>query len=233
MATSRYITNIIPTIAPRLPAAPVEYDPRFIEQYSNVLRLYFNGIDTTFGGLLGSPSNNSGLLPGGSYLNFPYAAIQRTTDKTFTANTATEITFDQNDYLNSCENDGTNGILVQRAGIYNYQFSVQYSNTDSQTHTAWVWLRVNNTDVPGTGSQFSVPSKHGSTNGHLIAAANFYVELQAGDYVKMFAAVDVAYVPTVTQGIFMESYPAQTTPFAMPAIPSVVATLSFVSSVPT
>ena len=55
MATNRLITNIIPTVAPRLPAATVEYDHRFIEQYSNILRLYFNGIDTTFGGLLGSP----------------------------------------------------------------------------------------------------------------------------------------------------------------------------------
>ena len=50
MATNRLITNIIPPIAPRLPAATVEWDHRFMEQYSNVLRLYFNGIDTTFGG---------------------------------------------------------------------------------------------------------------------------------------------------------------------------------------
>lgn len=226
MATSRYITNIIPTIAPRLPAAPVEYDPRFIEQYSNILRLYFNGIDTTFGGLLGSPSNNSGLLPGGSYLNFPYAAIQRTTDKTFTANTATQITFDTNDFLNACVNDGTDGIRVNVAGVYNYQFSAQFANTDTQIHAAWVWLRINGVDVPGTGSRFDVPSKHGSSDGYLIAACNFYVQLNAGDTIEKWAAVSNA-------GVYMEAYPAQTTPFAMPSIPSVVATLSFVSSVPT
>ena len=33
------------SIAPRLPAAPTEYDPRFMEQYSNILRLYFNQLD--------------------------------------------------------------------------------------------------------------------------------------------------------------------------------------------
>ncbi len=226
MATNRLITNIIPTVAPRLPSAPVEYDHRFQEQYSNVLRLYFNGIDTTFGGLLGSPSNGSGLHPGGAYLNFPYAAIQRTTDKTFTANTVTQITFDTNDYLNDCANDGTDGIVVNTAGIYNYQFSVQWANTDSQEQDAWIWLRKNGSDVAGTGSQFTIPSKHGSVDGHLIAAANFYVDLNAGDYVTMYAAVS-------STTVFMEHKVAITSPFAMPSVPSVVATLSFVSSVPT
>mgnify|MGYP003350956413 FL=1 len=149
MATNRLITNIIPTVAPRLPAATVEYDHRFMEQYSNVLRLYFNGIDTTFGGLLGSPSNGSGLHPGGGYLNFPYASVQRTTNKTFTANTATLVTFDQNDYLNDCTNTGTDGILAKAAGIYNYQFSVQWANPDTQIHTGYIWLRVNGVDEIG------------------------------------------------------------------------------------
>ena len=213
---------IIPAV-PNLPLGPEQYSRRFIDQNSNVLRLYFNQLKNALAALFGTR--------GGAYLDYPYASVQRTTDKTFTANTATEITFDQNDFLNGCANDGTNGILVSESGLYNYQFSVQYSNTDSQTHTAWVWLRVNNTDVAGTGSQFTIPSKHGSTNGHLIAAANFYVELEAGDFVQMFAAVDVPYVPAVSQGVRMEAYSAITTPFAMPAIPAVVATLTFVSSV--
>ena len=217
------MTALVQVAPPRLPTAPQQYDTRFHDLHSDVLRLYFTQLGNNVNALTGTR--------GGQYVNNPYAAIQRTTDKTFTANTATEITFDQNDFLNGCANDGTNGILVSESGLYNYQFSVQYSNTDSQTHTAWVWLRVNNTDVAGTGSQFTIPSKHGSTNGHLIAAANFYVELVAGDFVKMFAAVDVPYVPAVTQGVLMEAYPAITTPFAMPAIPSVVATLTFVSSV--
>ena len=226
MATNRLITNIIPPVAPRLPAGPVEYDHRFMEQYSNILRLYFNGVDTTFGGLLGSPSNGSGLHPGGGYLNFPYAAIQRTTNKTFTANTATLVTLDQNDYLNDCTNTGSDGILVNVAGVYNYQFSVQWANTDTQIRQGWIWLRVNGVDVAGTASRFDVPAKHGSSDGYLIAAANFYVKLNAGDHVDLYAAVDNA-------ALYMEAYPAQVSPWPMPSIPSVVATLSFVSSVPT
>ena len=224
MATPKRITRLVTPIAPRLLGAPVEYEARYFEQYSNALRLYFNGIDTTFSGLLGSPKTGTTLRPGGSYLNFPYAAVQRTTDQTFAVNTATLITFDETDFLNDCRNDTTNGLYVNNAGIYNYQFSVQWRNTDSQEHDAWIWLRVNNVDVPGTASQFSVIARHGSVDGAVIGAANFFVELQANDTVEMWSAVS-------NTNVRMDAAAAQTSPFAMPAIPSVVATLSFVSSI--
>lgn len=210
---------------PNLPLATAEYERRYQDQFANVLRLYFNRLQNALATLFNRL--------GGSYLNFPYAAIQRTTNVLFTANTATQITFNQNDFLNGCANDGTDGIVVQEAGIYNYQFSAQFANTDSQIHAAWIWLRVNGVDVPGTGSRWDITSKHGSSDGYVIAAANFYVELNTGDSVSMYAAVSQAYVPTVSQGIYMEAYAAQTSPFALPAIPSVVATLSFVSALPT
>lgn len=213
--------------APQLPVAPGQYTSQERDKYSNILRLYFNQIDNVFEGLL------DGEGAGGKYLLFPYAAIQRTTDKIFTANTATQVTFDTNDYLNGCENDGTDGIRVQQPGVYNYQFSIQFSNTDSQIHAAWIWLRKNGTDVPGTASRWDITAKHGSSDGYVVAAANFFVDLQAGDTVEMWAAVSQAYVPSVSAGVYMEAYPVQTTPFAMPAIPSVVATLSFVSNLST
>ena len=201
---------------PNLPLAPGEYAAQYHEQLNNVLRLYFNQLSNTEGALL-APT-------GGRYLNNPYAAIQRTTDKSFTANTATQITFDQNDFLNGCANDGTDGIAVSCSGIYNYQFSTQFKNTDSQIHSAWIWLRVNGVDVSGTGSKFDVISSHGGTPGYVIGACNVYVQLSAGDTVEMWAAVD-------NVAVTFEAEPASTSPFAMPAIPSVVATLSFVSSV--
>ena len=212
--------RLSPSRAPQLPVAPNQYGQQERDKYSNVLRLYFNTIDTLFANLL----NGEGA--GGKYLLFPYAAIQRTTDKTFTANTATQITFDQNDFVNGTANDGTDGISVSQPGIYNYQFSAQFANTAAATHTAWIWLRVNGVDVPGTGSKFDVPPKHGSSDGYLIAACNFYVELQATDTVEMWAAVE-------DTSVYMEAYAAQVSPFAMPSIPSVVATLSFVSNLAT
>ena len=201
---------------PRLPNAPTTYETRFHDFHSDVLRLYFQQLSSLVGTVVGPR--------GGQWLNFPYAAIQRTTDKTFTANTATQITFDQNDFLNGCANDGTDGIRVSQSGIYNYQFSVQLENTDTQIHSAWIWLRVNGVDVPGTGSKFDVISSHGGTPGFVIAACNFYVSLQAGDTVEMWAAAS-------NVAVTFDATAAQTSPFAMPSIPSVVATLSFVSSI--
>ena len=215
MATN--LRNQLQTVVPpRLPAAPVEYSQRYGDDLTNVLRLFFNQLSNGLASVL-APE-------GGKYINNVYAAIQRTTDKTFTANTATQITFDQNDYINGATNDGTDGIRVNQAGIYNYQFSVQWKNTDSQEHDAWIWLRVNNVDATGTASQFSVIARHGSVDGAVIAAANFFVELQAGDTVEMWSAVS-------NTNVRMDASAAQTSPFPMPAIPSVVATLTFVSSI--
>lgn len=207
---------------PALPQAREEFDRPYQDQLNNVHRLFYNRLTQSYNALISPPLGAD--LPGGGYLYFPYAAIQRTTDKTFTANTATQITFDQNDFLSACTNDGTDGIAVSRAGLYNYQFSVQLKNTDTQIHSAWIWLRINNTDVAGTGSKFDVISSHGGTPGYIIAACNFYVQLDVNDTVEMWAAVsDVA--------VTFEAEAAQTSPFPMPAIPSVVATLSFVSAV--
>lgn len=203
--------------APNLPLAGQQFTPQYQDQLNNVLRLYFNRLGGNVNSLIGAL--------GGQYLEFPYAAIQRTTDKTFTVNTATQITFDQNDYLNGCANSGTDGIVVNQSGIYNYQFSTQFRNTNSQIHSAWIWLRKNGTDILGTGSKFDVTGSHGSVDGFVIGAANFYVELLAGDTVEMWAAVS-------NVAVSFDATTAQVSPFAMPSIPSVVATLSFVSALP-
>ena len=216
-------------VAPSLPIPPEQYTRLRFDTFNNVLRLYFNQIDSTVGAMIGGT--------GGSYLSFPYAAVQRTTDFNFvTANTPTRVTFNQNDFLNGCANPGTaagrNGIQVDYTGIYNYQFSVQFANTDSQAHAAFIWLKVNGTDYAGTGSKFDVPSKHGASDGYLIAACNFYVSLDPSDTVELWAAATQV-ENGVTDGVYMEAYAANAAGFTMPAIPSVVATLTYVSTQPT
>lgn len=210
------MTKLLNQVAPpALPLAREQYDRPYQDQLNNILRLYFTQNSANLNSLVGTS--------GGRFLQFPYAAIQRTTDKTFTANTATQITFDQNDYLNGCVNDGTDGIAVEFTGLYNYQFSTQFRNADSQIHSAWIWLRVNGVDVPGTGSKFDVTERHGGVDGFVIGAANFYVDLVAGDTIEMWAAVS-------DTNVTFDAAAAQTSPFAMPAIPSVVATLTYVST---
>jgi hypothetical protein len=230
MATNRLITNIIPTIAPRLPAATVEYDHRFIEQYSNILRLYFNGIDTTFGGLLGSPSNGSGFLPGGSYLNFPYGAFSSGVTQTATANTATLMTLNTTDFSNNVSISSSK-ITVSGAGIYNLQFSVQLENTDNAPQDVYIWLRQGNdggaaTDITGSTGVVGMPARKAVGDPfHAIYGWNYYLNMAANDYVQI-------YWSTTNANVSIKYYPASGTP-TKPSTQSVVATLSFVSSVPT
>ena len=47
IVTSEYVLN--QAVAPRLPAATLEYDVNYINQLNNVLRLYFNQIDNILG----------------------------------------------------------------------------------------------------------------------------------------------------------------------------------------
>ena len=112
-----------------------------------------------------------------------------------------------------------NAAVAEVAGTYNIQFSIQVENTSTSIETVYIWLRKNGVDVVGTGSKFDVNAKHGSSNGYLVPVANFFVYLAAGDSISLAAAVTNT---TVT----FEAYSAQTTPWAMPAIPSNVMTVS-------
>lgn len=207
---------------PDLPNPQDRYDRLTVAQTNGLLRTFFLRLSAALSDLFGTR--------GGRFINMPYGAVQRNTDFKFTtANTATLVTCTTVDYLNGMTLDTSDGLHVIQSGIYNYQFSVQMANTDSQIHTAYIWLRVNGTDVAGTGSKFDVPSKHGSSDGYLIAACNFYVDLNVDDHVELWAAADQIET-NVTDGIYFEAYAAQTSPFAMPTVPSVVATLSFVSN---
>jgi hypothetical protein len=61
IVTSEYVLN--QTVAPRLPAATQQYDPNYINQLNNVLRLYFNQIDN----ILGQMKASSDIPPTTNY----------------------------------------------------------------------------------------------------------------------------------------------------------------------
>ena len=83
--------NIIrPPKAPNLPVGPTDYSQQYQDQFSNVLRLYFNQLDNWFASV-----NAEG---GGKYLRFPYGAFQDGTTQTIPANTAQVMRFNQTDF---------------------------------------------------------------------------------------------------------------------------------------
>lgn len=213
-----------PTKGPNLPVPPIGYSQTYLSVLLNVLRLYFNQIDGVFRSVLG--------IRGGQYISNPYGAVSSSVDQEATANnTPTVVTFNTIDASNGITLGGTTKFTVAQDGIYNYQFSIQFVNTDSQAHNTWVWLRKNGEDIPSTGSKYDVPSSHGSSDGYLIAVCNFFLELKANDTVELvWASTVVNITSTAQKGVYLEGYTAATSPFTVPAIPSVVATLSFVSA---
>ena len=211
--TANYIRKVEP---PALPQATEEYARSYQDQSNNVLRLFFNRLTASLNAILS--------VNGGANIQFPYGAFQSSVDQTAVVNTATAMTFNVTDYSNDVSVVSSSKITVTTAGIYNLQWSGQFENADTQLHDASVWIRLNGADVVGSNSLVSVPNKHGGVNGHTIAAWNYFVELQANQYVELWWSTDDTQVS-------LQTYAAGTTP-TRPTTASVIATLSFVSALP-
>jgi hypothetical protein len=216
MATTNRIINPAP---PNLPLGTQEYERRFQDQYSNVLRLYFNQLRNSLAELLGNA--------GGRYLAFPHGAFSSSVDQTTTANTATLMTLNTTDFANGVSISSSK-IIVDNAGVYNLQFSTQFQNTDNQIQDISIWLRQNGTDIPGSTGYVSIPARKSASAGeeaHEIIGWNYYVSMNAGDYIQIYWSATLA-------SVTIQAYPTLTGP-TRPSTQSVVATLSFVSALPT
>lgn len=153
----------------------------------------------------------------------PYGAFQDSTDQTAASTTvAYPVTFDTTDFSHGISVVSNSRITAKSYGIYNAQFSLQIVNTDSQIHDIDIWFRKNGTNIPNSNSQFSVPNSHGGIDGHLIAALNFWVELNANDYFELMWSV-------TNTAVSIQQIPAQTSP-TRPATPSAILTVNFASS---
>lgn len=172
-----------------------------------------------------SPESKIILIPFSSAAftdKVPYGAFQDTTDQAAASTTAAyAITYNTTDYSNGVTLSNSSRLNVSNPGVYNIQFSIQFANDDTQIQDVDVWFRKNGTDVAGSNSKFSVPNSHGGTDGHLIAALNYFIELAAGDYMEIMWH-------TTSTLVTIEQIPAQTTP-TRPATPSVIATMTYVS----
>jgi hypothetical protein len=218
MATN--LTQQLDTPAPpNLGTPDVLYSESYFRQTNGGLNVYFNKLRNLFGALLGPR--------GGKWMNNPYGAFQDSTDQT-AANTTTAyaITFDTTDFTNGVTLSDSSRLNVAQAGIYNVQFSIQFKNTTNDGQDVDVWLRKNGTNIANSNSRFHPPArKSGGDPSHLIAALNLFVSLAANDYVEiMWRPTDV--------GVSLEHFATSSSP-TRPAVPSVIATLSFVSNLST
>ena len=204
------------TKAPNLINAPRVYEARYYDQTYRELRTYFNTLDNATSALFG--------IRGGDYLDFSYGSFYDTTNQTAASTTAAyAITLDTTAASNGVSIASSSQLTFAEAGLYNVQFSIQFTNSGASVNATSVWFRKNGTNIANSNSEFSIPAKHGATDGRLIAAINFFVEVAADDYLELMWA-------TEDTGISITYLAAQSSP-TRPATPSVILTVARVSEV--
>lgn len=155
------------------------------------------------------------LSQNGSAVN-KYGSFYDTTTQTAAAtNTAYAVTFNTTD-LSAGVTRGTptSRIVVDAAGVYDFQFSMQIINTTGGNHSIWIWFRKNGVDIADSATEIKVQGN----NAEQFAAWNLYINLSQGDYVEMMWSVSDTAVQIV-------SFPASS---PVPAVPSVILTVGYV-----
>ena len=112
-----------------------------------------------------------------------YGAFSDVTDQFATlVNTGYPMRLGVTDLSNQVTVVSGSRITIANTGIYNIQWSAQFTNPTANIHDVTIWLRKNGVDVPGTSSIVAVTAKHGSFDGHILPAWNFLIDPIAGDY---------------------------------------------------
>ena len=143
-----------------------------------------------------------------------YGAFYDTTTQTAAAiNTAYPITFNTSSISNGVTiGTPTSRIYVDTHNVYNVQFSAQLDNTSGGSHLAFIWLRINGVDVADSAGQTRVKGN----DGELVAAWNYVIELNAGDYIEIIWSVSDTAIQMLAQ--------AASAP--VPGIPSIILTVT-------
>jgi hypothetical protein len=155
---------------------------------------------------------------------YPYLAVQDDTDQAATTTTAVNImSFSTTDFALGASLVDNTKLKVDYSGLYNIQFSIQVINTTNDVQDVDIWFRKNGSDIANSNSQFGIKARKSTGSAsRLIAAMNFFVALEKNDYIQL------AWRPSDI-GVSFEQFVAQTTP-TRPATPSIIATVSYLSS---
>jgi len=159
-----------------------------------------------------------------STVYYPYLAVQDDTDQAATTTTAANImSFSTTDYALGASLVDNTKLKVDYSGLYNIQFSVQFVNTVNDPEFIDVWFVKNGTNVANSNSKFGISQrKSANVPSHMIGALNFFIALEKNDYVQL------AWRPSHI-GVSIEHFGTATTP-TRPATPSIIATVSYLSS---
>jgi hypothetical protein len=224
------IQKIINPAAPNLPLGTDQYERRYQDQFTNVLRLYFNQLRNALGELFGTN--------GGKYIQFPHiAASDGAIQYATAADTPTIVRWSTLDAGSGFTLNANSTATAQAAGIYKITYSLQFANNDNVIHDAIVWLRVNGAtsaaDVANSTTIFTLQArKSAGVPNYACGYSEVVFTLNAGDSVGLWWGTDQAATSGGATGIYIDYRAAQTTPMAYPAVPSAIGSITFVSALP-
>lgn len=143
-----------------------------------------------------------------------YGSFYDTTDQTAAViNTAYGMTFNTTDLsFGVTIGSPTSRVYVDRANTYNIQFSAQFINTGGGANRVWIWLRKNGTDIAQSATVIRIQGN----NTENVAAWNFLLQMNAGDYFELMWEVD-------STNISLHADPATA---VHPAVPSIILTVT-------
>jgi len=130
---------------------------------------------------------------------------------------ARAMTFNNTDEANGVSIVSNSQITFDSAGLYNIQFSAQFSHSNSSSQDIDIWLSKNGTNVAFTNSRETLAGQVS-----VISAWNFFVRVNAGDFVEI-------YWSSPSTDVIIEYSGAQTTP-TRPETPSVILTVNKIIS---
>lgn len=200
-------------------------------QYASISTL--TNVHNNLTGLQGGTTNEYYHLTAAEHTAVQSVIVQNygsfssiTTQSVSTINTPTQVTFDTTDYANNFTLT-SNKLQATNSGLYNVQFSIQLTNSDTQNHDMDIWIRKGSgsgtaTDVANTASVVTVNSTHGGQPGYQVTAANFFIQMAANDFLEFWWASNSTQVQ-------LQYLPAITTPFTSPGAPAIVVTLTQVA----
>ena len=152
--------------------------------------------------------------PPKEYISPRYGSFYDTTDQTAAViNTAYAFAYNTTDLsFGVTIGSPTSRVYVDRANIYNIQFSAQFINTGGGANRVWIWLRKNGTDITQSATVIRIQGN----NTENVAAWNFLLQLNAGDYFELMWEVD-------STNVSLHADPATA---VHPAVPSIILTVT-------
>ena len=222
--------RILTPAPPNLPLGTDQYERRYQDQFTNVLRLYFNQLQNAFAELFGPD--------GGKYVAFPHiAASDNAVQYATAANTPTIVQWSTLDAGSGFTLNSNNTATARISGVYKITYSLQFANNDNAIHDAIVWLRINGSastdDVPNSTTIFTLQARKSALLPNFVCGYSEVVfELKGGDSVGLWWGTDQAATSGGATGIYIDYRAAQTSPMAYPAVPSAIGSITFVSALP-